>query len=361
MLIYICLSSHGYGHAARQAAILYEIHRLKPEWRLVISSTVDYRFLRLIFKGLPIEYRRCCWDVGICQSNALDVDLDLTLSLLETLQKDLPAQIDTEVKWIVEQKSNTLIIGDIPPSSSQLASKICSPLVLIGNFGWDDIYFPLGDKFKYFAELSRREYSSADILIKLPFSMQMNWGLKYFNVGLTSLKPRPLREKIKRKIESFKSPNIIIGFGGYGFKLSKMHFKMWPQYNFFIPYSYSKDFNNNELDDNIFILPENSRVVDFLPFCQRHLGKPGYSSFCEAISNNVGMHIVKRHSFAESNILINGIKESGKYCLLTEDAFNNGDWKLDKPLLGDLTNPLMKDGSVVAAKIIVKFLQDKYP
>ena len=46
MLIYVCLSSHGFGHAARQAAMLARLHRLQPSWRLVVSSMVDPAFSR---------------------------------------------------------------------------------------------------------------------------------------------------------------------------------------------------------------------------------------------------------------------------------------------------------------------------
>ena len=58
MLIYLCLSSHGYGHAARQAAVLAELHRLQPDWRLVVSSVVDMQFLSLVLQDIPVEHRR---------------------------------------------------------------------------------------------------------------------------------------------------------------------------------------------------------------------------------------------------------------------------------------------------------------
>ena len=45
MLIYVCVSSHDYGHAARQAAVLIQLHRRHPDWHLVISSSVDALFL----------------------------------------------------------------------------------------------------------------------------------------------------------------------------------------------------------------------------------------------------------------------------------------------------------------------------
>ena len=54
MLVYLCLSSHGFGHAARQAAIFEEIHHLEPKWRLIVSSVVSKEFLDVAFLGIPI-------------------------------------------------------------------------------------------------------------------------------------------------------------------------------------------------------------------------------------------------------------------------------------------------------------------
>ena len=74
MLIYVCVSTHGYGHAARQAAVLIELHRLQPDWRLVISSNVDETFLALVLRHVPVSRRTVRWDVGMLQADALGVD-----------------------------------------------------------------------------------------------------------------------------------------------------------------------------------------------------------------------------------------------------------------------------------------------
>ena len=63
MLIYVCLSSHGFGHAARQATVLSALHRLQPTWRLVVSSLVSADFLKLVCGAVPVEHRSVGWDV----------------------------------------------------------------------------------------------------------------------------------------------------------------------------------------------------------------------------------------------------------------------------------------------------------
>ena len=82
MLIYVCLSSHGFGHAARQAAMLAQLHRLQPSWRLVVSSMVDPAFLALVLRGVPVIKRAVRWDVGMLQADALGSDQLATLQAL---------------------------------------------------------------------------------------------------------------------------------------------------------------------------------------------------------------------------------------------------------------------------------------
>ena len=95
MLIYVCVSSHGYGHAARQAAVLIQLHRLRPDWHLVISSGVDRTFLDLVLRNVPVSRRTVRWDVGMLQADALAVDQSATLDALQQLDINLPCLLYT--------------------------------------------------------------------------------------------------------------------------------------------------------------------------------------------------------------------------------------------------------------------------
>ena len=251
MIIYLCLSSHGYGHAARQAAILSEINRLKPKWRLVVSSVIDLDFLNLMLIGIPFETRRVRWDIGIRQGNAFDLDLDETLNDLQKLEESLPGIIDSEVNWIKSQKEATIVLGDIPPAAARLASLIGSPLIWMGNFGWDDIYRPLGRDFLRYAEDCSASYATGNFLIRFPFSLAMNWGLNELEVGLTPSILRPLSVNCLKKITAFPGPKVIVGFGGFGFKLSLLNSTteegLWLEITHFLQYITSVD--------NFIILP----------------------------------------------------------------------------------------------------------
>ena len=93
MLIYACVSAHGFGHGSRIASVLNALHRLRPQWRLVLSTALPEAFLRSALGPVPFEHRPCRWDVGVVQADALGADAVATLAALTALEAELPAQL----------------------------------------------------------------------------------------------------------------------------------------------------------------------------------------------------------------------------------------------------------------------------
>ncbi len=356
MLIYLCLSSHGYGHAARQAAVLTELHRLYPNVRLVVSSHVDLEFLNLVFRSVPFEHRRLRWDVGMVQTHAFGIDSSATLKALHELEISNPAQISAEAAWIRSQQIPAMILADIPPAAAELADQAGVPLLWMGNFGWDEIYQPLGDYFLAYAELAATEYARGHHLLRCPFSLKMDWGVPEQSIGITAAKPRPLPIALQEKLASSDAPIVMVGFGGMGFALQPDLFRRWPDHLFLVPQSRSANTSGvDQQPENVIYLPESSLVLDALPFCARHLGKPGYSSFCEAISLGVGLHVFQRDGFAEAKALIDGLQSYAAHRLLERHALELGEWELDLPIICPSQQPLASDGALVAAHAVLEF------
>ena len=103
MLIYFCSSSHGFGHAARDAAVLQQLRRLRPEWTLVMSSGLPPPVLQLLLGDPAIQQRPCQWDVGMVQADALGVNRAATLTALKQLEQTLPSLIEAEASWLRSQ------------------------------------------------------------------------------------------------------------------------------------------------------------------------------------------------------------------------------------------------------------------
>ena len=124
MLIYACISSHGFGHGSRSAAVLCELARLRPDWRLVLSTALPDAFLRLTFGSTPYTCRPNNWDVGMVQADALGSDPDATLRDLAQLARRLPRQVGEEVSWLRAQPEQVLVLADVPPAAALIADAL---------------------------------------------------------------------------------------------------------------------------------------------------------------------------------------------------------------------------------------------
>ena len=354
MLIYVGISSHGFGHAARQAAVLAALHRLQPQWRLVVSTAVDPNFLRVAFEGVPVEWRQRRWDVGMAQADALSADPQATLAELTALDAGLPAQIDAEARWLTAQNSPVVVVGDIPPSLAELALRLQAPLVWMGNFGWDDIYAPLGELFAPYVEKATQAYRQGDLLLRMPFDLAMDWGIPTISIGLTAAQPRPLPEPVHQRLSARQQPTVLVGFGGLGFRIDPALFALWPHHHFVLAPPQAPDaLPVLQQQANVTLLPAGVRPLDVMPFCDRLLGKPGFSTFSEALSNRLGLHVVERDGFAEAAALMEGLRRHGKHRVLTRSALASGEWQLNQALISPTEEELAADGAVSAAKAIV--------
>jgi hypothetical protein len=89
-----------------------------------------------------------------------------------------------------------------------------------------------------------------------------------------------------------------------------------------------------------------------MQLCSRVITKPGYSTFCEALSMGLGIHLVHREGFAEAPVLEAALQRHGMHRLLSREQLQSGDWQLDQPLLPPTGEPLGFSGADEAAAVL---------
>ena len=76
------ISPHGYGHAARAAAVMEAIHQRRPDTRFEVFTLVPAWFLADSLTA-PFSYHPLLTDIGLVQKNSLIEDLPQTLRRLD--------------------------------------------------------------------------------------------------------------------------------------------------------------------------------------------------------------------------------------------------------------------------------------
>lgn len=349
MLIYACISSHGFGHGSRTASVLAELAALRPHWRLVLSTALPEAFLKLAFGSVAFERRLHRWDVGMVQADALEVDPEATLVALEALDAELEARISAETDWLRRQRQPVLVLGDVPPPAARIAAALGAPLVWLASFGWDAIYAPLGGGLAERAQACLDLYGQGDLLLRCPLALPMPWGIPELPLGLTCSRPRFDSQELAGLLglPPERERCVLISFGGLGLELDPALLARWPDHVFLGSGPALASAPNGRL------LPSHVRPLDAMPLVGRLITKAGYSSFCEAFSQGVGIHLVERHGFAEAPVLEQALRDHGSHRLLRRDQLLTGDWQLDQPLLPPRLGTLPADGALVAARALV--------
>ncbi len=354
MLIVACISAHGFGHGSRTAAVLTALHRLQPDWAVVLSTALPPAFVATAFAEVPYQLRPCQWDVGVLQADALGSDPAATLMALEQLEDRLPAQLEREAAWLeaLAQGQPLLVLGDVPPAAALLAERLQAPLVWLASFGWESIYRPFGPSFSGWADRCLALYRRGDLLLHCPLDLPMDWGIAEVSLGLTAAEPRLDGAALARQLNLPDNPDrcVLVSFGGLGYALDPDLLRRWPDHVFV-----GHDALLAELPNGRRLAPE-VRPLELMGPCGRLITKPGYSSFCEAMRAGIGIHLVQRQGFAEAPVLELALQRHGWHRLISSEQFRCGDWQLDQPLLPPRKGPLPRDGARQAAEALLDWV-----
>ena len=132
------ISSHGYGHAARAAAIMAALQTRHLALRFEIFTQVPRWVFDISLTG-PFTYHTALTDVGLVQTSPLVEDLPQTAKRLNDFLPFDEARV-AELAAQVSERQCAAALCDISPLGIAVARAAGIPSVLIENFTWDWIY-----------------------------------------------------------------------------------------------------------------------------------------------------------------------------------------------------------------------------
>lgn len=353
-VLYLAITSHGFGHAVRTASVAAQVQQLLPDVLLVFVTTAPHWLLESYVKGDFIQ-RAKKLDVGVIQADSFQMDQPATLKQLQTIRQRSQQIIAEEVDFLTLNRAS-LILADIPPLAAPIAHGAGIPCWFMSNFGWDFIYRAWGGDFIAEADWITNHYQQGDRLFRLPFYEPMDHFPNRIDMGLTGGHPHYDLAMLRQtfNLTKPKEKTILLTFGGLGLKGLPYHaLEQFADYQFI-----TFDRQAPILDNICKITDPHYRPVDFMPLCDRVVSKPGFSTFAEAARLDIPIATLPRHDFAEGSLLLEGIQTYCHHQVLDPHQFAQGDWQflhtMPDPPLSKM--PLDKTGTQAIATEIVNYL-----
>jgi hypothetical protein len=358
--LYISITNHGFGHAARTAAVAGKVQEFLPEVQLIIVTTAPRWLIASYIHG-DFVYRAYSHDIGVIQPDSLQMDLPATLTAWQEIINRQTEIISTESAFLKEN-SVDLVFADIPPLAPLIAHAAGVPCWAASNFGWDFIYQDWGSDFAPLTQWIGRCYGECDRLFRVPLSE----GLERFphreEVGLTGGTPRYEVAELRQELDLEQADRtVLMVFGGLGVQNIPYHnVERFPNWQFL---TFDQVIPNLP---NLRCIPDPShgqktrryRPVDIFPLCDLVVSKPGYTTYAEAMIADLPVATIPREGFAESAIIQAGLQDYSWHQMIDATDFFAGQWDfLQQPVQPPRSGlGLPKNGTEQIAKAIVDFL-----
>ena len=159
------ISSHGYGHAARQQAVINELIRRGAG--VHVRTAAPQKFF-----PHATTYHEQRYDIGLIQPDALSYDIPASFQWLADFLKQADSVIEQEAAFIRETGIR-LVVADMPQIAFDIAEAAGVPSVLVSHFAWDWVYDHYMDdypQYRYLVEAIRTSYRKATHVLRMPFA-----------------------------------------------------------------------------------------------------------------------------------------------------------------------------------------------
>ena len=319
------ISPHGFGHAARAAAVMETLSESDPGVRFEIFTSVPSWFFEDSV-STPFTYHRVVTDIGLVQKNAFEADLEDSLRALNDYFPLEPSLIEHLAATIRALKCD-LIVCDIAPMGILIAKEAQIPSILVENFTWDWIYqqYTVSDnRINRFIDYLQPIFKAVDYHIQTePVCSRNSADLITAPV---SRKIKTTGAEIRKRLGlTVDGKMVLITTGGipqsYGFleKLNKFR-----EITFVMPGAGPE----MKTVDNLIILPHRSDFYhpDLVGAADAVIGKVGYSTLSEIYHGGVPFGYVARLNFRESESMVEFIQKQMPGIAISESEFNNGNW-----------------------------------
>lgn len=319
------ISPHGYGHAARAAAVMEALTRIDPTLGFEIFTKVPSWFFKdSLFADF--NYHDLLTDIGLAQRTPLEADLPETVAHLDEFLPLDSGKI-RDLAGLITGTNCGLVICDIAPMGIRVAGEAGIPSVLVENFTWDWIYEGYREKH---GALGRHIPYLRDLFRKADHHIQTEPVCFHENADLTTLpvcrEARTPRRETRRRLGLKEEARVVmITMGGIRERFPFLEgLKRQKDIHFLIPGGSER----RAVRDNLVLLPHHSAFFhpDLLQASDAVIGKVGYSTLAECYEAGVPFGFIERTGFRESPELVSFIQREMKGFPIRAQEFYDGTW-----------------------------------
>jgi UDP:flavonoid glycosyltransferase YjiC (YdhE family) len=307
-------SDYGYGHAARDVAVIRGLLD-QNDFQILVRTYVPFQFMRKSLPSVRVFQRKN--DVGVFMNGA-KADAKKTGQMVDAWVDSWDSYIAEEMSFC-ESENIDLILSDIVPQSFLVARELGIPGIGISNFTWHFIYSHLLGPTESVQRL-KGAYEMADGALVLPFNEEMALLKSRQEISLIS-------RKITPSIADLISESGLLVYMGLGKSLDASFFLRLRHIEGFGLQFLVSSGTNFPLKNVIKIPPEETETQNYIAMCDLVVSKAGYSTVSEAIRAGVPMCIFGRDGYEEDRLIANGIEALGIGRKISEEQFLEGEWR----------------------------------
>lgn len=357
------ISSHGYGHASRSAAIIESILAKNPNVRVSIYTETPCNFFEESLSE-PFSYTKTQSDIGMIQLTPIEMDIPGTLKKLNAFIGSLPEESDRIASRLIAE-SVDFVVADISPLGILSAEKAGIPSLLLENFTWDWIYEPFAREYPGFTKVSRflsNVFQSSTYHGQYAPACDPDASCDFI-LPPVSRRPRTDRDVTRQALSIRADQKLaLISLGGV-----KATFNLPEQIDTGhndIVFVFTGNFTEIQRHGNIIELPHHSGFYqpDLVLAADMLFGKAGYSTYAEIYNFQKPFSYLLRSDFRESAVLGEALEQlpsAFEIDALSFDHFQFDPW-IEKMMTAP-THPISTNGSDIAADNILFFIRSGKP
>ncbi|MBF0180441.1 MAG: hypothetical protein HQM03_10505 [Magnetococcales bacterium] len=321
--IWCAVSGHGFGHFSQVAPILNRLATSIPDLEIHVTGGVPQAVIaRMLVR--PFTHDPHNRDVGLVQSDPLEVDRRATAEAVSRLHRDWPERVAAEARRMAAW-SPDLVLADIPYLSLAAARAAGVASVAIASLTWDEVlaaYLPDHPELEEWLALMRDAYAATSLALLVTPALPTHPFPKSEVIPAITTPGVPRRERM-RQVHGIADdrPVILVSLGGIPARFLPVDALVRDT-----RFHWLVDVPCPAEHDHMHPL----RILPDLPFhdlaasVDGIVSKPGYGMAIAATASQVPFVYVRRGVFPDEPPICSWIERHGRAMELDGDAWRRG-------------------------------------